>query len=69
MVYLKPLTGGKEYKIGSSAIVINGLWGELTRMMGMVRENVDGSFDTPVSYTHLDVYKRQPQWRNSHRKC
>ena len=46
LVYLKPLTGGKEYKIGSSAIVINGLWGELTRMMGMVRENVDGSFDT-----------------------
>ena len=49
LVYLKPLTGGKEYKIGSSAIVVNGLWRELTRMLGMVRENVDRSFETVLT--------------------
>ena len=49
LIYLKPLTGGKEYKIGSSAIVVNGLWRELTRMLGMVRENVEESFNSVLS--------------------
>ena len=44
LLYLPPRPAKHEYKIGTSAIVINGLWKELERMLQMVRENVDVSF-------------------------
>lgn len=46
LMYLKPLSASPEYQIGSSAIALNGLWKELSRMLGMVRSNVEQSFDT-----------------------
>ena len=43
--YLKPIEGKGENRIGGSAIAINGVEMELDRMLSMVRENVEDSFE------------------------
>ena len=35
--------------------------------LNIIAPNVSGGGDTPVSYTHLDVYKRQPVLRRKQR--
>lgn len=45
MIYLKPLDMSKEHQIGTSAIALNGIRNELGRMIDMVRENLERSFD------------------------
>ena len=36
---------------------------ELTSMAATARDAIDLVTSSPVSYTHLDVYKRQTLWR------
>ena len=44
LLFIKPVDGAREYQIGTSAIVINGICKELKRMIVMARENVSSSF-------------------------
>ena len=45
LMYIKPVDAATEYKVGTSAIVINGIWRELARMARMASKNVGESFD------------------------
>lgn len=40
-----PAKSARDYRIGGSAIATNSLWREWERMLGMVKKNVDASFD------------------------
>ena len=42
--YIKPIDPAREHQIGTSAIVVNGVWRELGRMWQMARHNVEESF-------------------------
>lgn len=44
LIYLTMPVSAHEHKIGTSAMVTNGLWRELERMLDMVRTNVTESF-------------------------
>ena len=39
-------------------------WEDFPDVRGSINASLTGAFARfPVSYTHLDVYKRQPQWK------
>ena len=48
-----PAKSARDYRIGGSAIATNSLWREWERMLGMVKKNVDASFDA--------VLQKKPQ--------
>lgn len=52
LLYIKPVDQlSAEHHVGTSAIVLNGVQHELARMAGMVRQNVDESFQAVLDST------------------
>ncbi|HIW54273.1 MAG TPA: Na/Pi cotransporter family protein [Candidatus Ruthenibacterium merdigallinarum] len=49
LLYLPAPSASHDYRIGGSAILTNGLWREWLRMLSMVRENVQESFDAVLT--------------------
>lgn len=49
LMYIKPFNELSEYRMGSSAIAVNGIKKELYRMTCMARSNVEKSFDAVVA--------------------
>ena len=61
LVYLKPIsTGGKGGGLGLSAMAIDQLRAELTRMLGMARENIVDGFDA-VLHRDLSRLEREEE--------
>ncbi|VYT61747.1 transcriptional regulator PhoU [Eubacterium limosum] len=44
LLYIKPVEASLEYQMGTSAIIVNGVWRELRRMAKMVTENLEQAF-------------------------
>ncbi|WP_195269069.1 Na/Pi cotransporter family protein [Eubacterium sp. 1001713B170207_170306_E7] len=44
LLYIKPVEASLEYQMGTSAIIVNGVWRELRRMAEMVNENLEQGF-------------------------
>lgn len=44
LLYIKPVEASLDYQMGTSAIIVNGVWRELRRMAKMVNENLEQSF-------------------------
>ena len=58
LLYIKPVDQlSAEHHVGTSAIVINGVQHELARMAGMVRQNVDESFQAVLDSTPARLEK------------
>lgn len=51
LVFIKQLEPSPEHQIGTSAIIINGVWRELERMSQMVSESVSESFQAVLDGT------------------
>ena len=69
----------KASKMGDSFVVTEHLLmalaedkgdaGRILNNAGVTRERIEQVYEEPVSYTHLDVYKRQEQKRGPSRRC
>ena len=58
LLYIKPVDQlSAEHHVGTSAIVLNGVQHELARMAGMVRQNVDESFQAVLDSTPARLEK------------
>ena len=65
LLYIKPVDQlSAEHHVGTSAIVLNGVQHELARMAGMVRQNVDESFQAVLDSTpaRLDKVEEREEY-------
>lgn len=64
LLYIQPLDSKTEYRIGHSAIAVNGVRRELERMAEMVGENIENCFDAikAVDASRVEAIEEQEEY-------